>query len=93
MNTLKSSSIKTKKDLYAFYLDQMSKDMIGTEIGDILKNTRAKVTTKNYEFAKIITLKEVVIFIANNDAPAGYILDDEMQKRVDEYKRIYALNK
>lgn len=92
MSILKANSIKSKKDLYAFYLDQMSAAMIGEELKQILAKTRNKAN-KSYQFAKLITLKEVVIFIANNDAPSGYELDEEMTKRVAEYKRVNVLNK
>ncbi|RZL47551.1 MAG: hypothetical protein EOP00_11620 [Pedobacter sp.] len=87
MSILKATSIKSKKDLYAFYLDQMSAAMIGEELKHVLAKTR-KTAVKNYHFARLITLKEVVMFIANNDAPAGYELDEEMAKRVAEYKRV-----
>lgn len=93
MNTLKPSSIKTKKDLYSYYLDQMSRDMIAQELIDVLKKTRENYKGKDVKYAQVLSLKEVVIFVANNDAPAGYVLDEEMQRRVDEYNRIYALKK
>lgn len=96
MNILKNSSIKTKKDLYAFYQDQMARRTIGTEIQCIVEEKRATFAKKHQmsnERVRLLSLKEVVMFVARNDAPAGYILNEEMQRRVDEYKRIYALKK
>jgi hypothetical protein len=97
MNILKSSSITTKKQLLFYYHGQMSRTKILREIKTIIGDLNSKSFAKKHQISnerdKLISLKAVVIFIVDYDAPAGYILDEEMQRRVDDYNRIYAFKK
>ena len=84
MLLLTSKTIKSKKDVYRCYLGNMSIRMIKNEIQYAMYDRQE---TSND--AKLLTLREVVIFIASNDEPAGYELDPEMKQRVQAYREIF----
>ncbi|HEX8269784.1 MAG TPA: hypothetical protein VF581_07820 [Flavobacterium sp.] len=87
--TLRSSSIKNKRDLVSYYSEQFPKAFIVAEINEIIKITR-NISPGNVIFSKSISTQEVLRFIHNNGLPNDYILSDEMILKLDQVKKIVA---
>lgn len=93
MQLLRTSSISTKKQLVAFYADQMAHKEILTAIQQIQKITKTNYKGKDVKNAHLLSVRDVIIFIFHHDAPSNCTLDEEMQKRLDDYRRVYGFKK
>ncbi|WP_139363434.1 hypothetical protein [Flavobacterium sp. LM5] len=78
--------IRNKKELQELYLSQIPESHIRAEMNEILKQTRASIPLGMRTNLKNITTKEAIIFIEQNGTPDGYVLSDELQLKLKEYK-------
>ena len=74
-------TLRTKKQLYEFYSDQMSKRDFRYYINEIIEECSPHRSCQ----CKSLTFKEFLTFVARNGSPQGYELStyirDEIEKR------------
>lgn len=70
-------NIRTKKELVALYISQLSEKNIREYINEIIQKTRPHAVG-----CKNTTMREIAIFIDRYGLPEGYKLPDEMSMRL-----------
>lgn len=78
--------IYNKKELQAIYAVERTEDFVRTEINRIITRKRS-LTPGAVICAQKLSSDEVIEFIAKYPLPLGYVLGEELQQRVDEFKK------
>ncbi|UUC45565.1 hypothetical protein [Flavobacterium cerinum] len=86
--------IRTKSQLYRLYASQMPEREIRAEINEIIRENRPKNTFPDRpHFARALRTIEVITFIDTNGTPDGYKLSEELQYKLNEYRKEVAEEK
>ena len=75
-------TIKTKKQLFQYYLPQYSEKSLRVYINDVIAQYRPNVSPK----CKTISLQEFLTFVSLYGTPAGFALSEEHKTEIENRK-------